>query len=125
MQCELADYQQLAINVSNVFSMNSGARIELLGDLDPANIIFNMVDQAMIQMNNAVAVGTFVNAGGFIQLGDGNTLEASRFLGGTLQGNLQRVRPASGTVVPEPAAIALMLTGLISLAGIRRRARQA
>lgn len=115
---------EFIINVSNSFIMNGGARIEILGDLDPANVIFNMVDQAMIQMNNAIAVGTFLGAGSFMQLGDGNILEASRFLGGTLQGNLQRVRPANGTVVPEPGALALVLGGLAAVYTVRRRKQQ-
>ena len=112
---------EFVINVSNYLDLNSGARIVALGGLNPANVTFNMMDGAMIRMNNATAIGTFIADDSFVQLGDGNIFEETRFLGGTIQGNLQRLRPPSFINIPEPGVIGFLLMGLAGIFLVRRR----
>ncbi|RED46108.1 choice-of-anchor A family protein [Aestuariispira insulae] len=111
---------EFVINVSGSFIMNGGAEIALLNGLQPANVTFNILEASLIQMNNAIAVGTFIAPESYVQLGDGNILEATRFLGGAMQGNLQSVRPPSVVDVPAPAMIGLMLIAIAGVGTIRR-----
>tara|TARA_R110000751_G_C13795394_1_gene483421 strand:- start:52642 stop:53487 length:846 start_codon:yes stop_codon:yes gene_type:complete len=112
--------------VFNVFGgakLGSGANILLQGGVAAENVIFNFVSNPSSQsfeLGGANISGTFLSSGRSFVIGDGATLNNSRFYSTqSIIANVQDVRFQSNTVtqvtVPEPATFAFFVLGVLGL----------
>ncbi|PKF62552.1 hypothetical protein CW745_03760 [Psychromonas sp. psych-6C06] len=116
------------VNISSGFMLGSGASIFLEG-FEADNVVFNFTGGGHVDyvaFGGSELSGTFIGADMFFQMGDGATLNNTRFLMGGSIANVQVVKPGEPVVpptgVPAPASVWLMLMGLIGMALIRRKA---
>lgn len=116
--------------VFNIFGqakLGSGANILLSGGVAAENVIFNFVANPVAQsfeLGGANISGTFLSSGRTFILGDGATLNNSRFFSTeSIVANVQDVRfPVRTEVdvpVPAPATFAFFVIGMIGLASRR------
>ena len=111
------------INISGHAKLGSGSSIELLGGILAENVFFNFTDN--IQFNSfeigaADISGTFISASRNFILGDGATLNDTRFLtNGTIVANVQDVKFDS-VKVPEPTLFSLLLLATAALIARRK-----
>ena len=119
--------------IFNVFDralLGSGANILLEGGVLAENVIFNFVANSSnhtFEVGGANISGTFLSSGRTFILGDGATLNNSRFYSTeAIVGNVQDVRFPSNIVtsVPEPSTFVIFAIGIIGL-GLRRFKQQA
>ena len=119
--------------IFNVFDralLGSGANILLEGGVLAENVIFNFVANSSnhtFEVGGANISGTFLSSGRTFILGDGATLNNSRFYSTeAIVGNVQDVRFPSNIVtsVPEPSTFVIFVLGIIGL-GLRRFKQQA
>jgi hypothetical protein len=120
--------------VFNVFGgakLGSGANILLQGGVAAENVIFNFVTNPASQsfeLGGANISGTFLSSGRSFVIGDGATLNNSRFYSTeSIIANVQDVRFNANTVthapVSEPATLAIFAIGAMGLA-LRRIKKQ-
>jgi autotransporter adhesin len=106
----------IVINVAGLASIGSGAGILLQGGILADNVVFNFLDNASVTnfiFGGADISGTFLSNSRSFQLGDGATLNNSRFLtNASIQANVQTVKFGGTTQVPEPSTIILLLLAL-------------
>lgn len=113
---------QFVVNVGGNFALGGGA-IKLDG-VSADNVLFNIYGNgADVNVGAGHMQGTYIAPKGTMELGDGLTLKGVRFLGKTIQGNLQDVYEP--TPVPEPSGLPMMVIGLLGIAGLEiyRRSR--
>jgi hypothetical protein len=110
--------------IFNVFEqalLGSGANILLEGGIKSENVIFNFVANSVnhtFEVGGANISGTFLSSGRTFILGDGATLNNSRFYSTeAIVGNVQDVRfpTNASTPVPEPTTLAIFVLGMIGL----------
>jgi hypothetical protein len=108
-------------NVFEQAQLGSGANILLEGGILAENVIFNFVANLTnhtFEVGGANISGTFLSSGRTFILGDGATLNNSRFYSTeAIVGNVQDVRfPTNAlTPVPEPSTLAIFVLGMIGL----------
>jgi hypothetical protein len=114
--------------IFNVFEraqLGSGANILLEGGILAENVIFNFVANIAnhtFEVGGANISGTFLSSGRTFILGDGATLNNSRFYSTeAIVGNVQDVRfPINSQVaVPEPSTLVIFVFGMFGLAARR------
>jgi hypothetical protein len=112
-------------NVFEQAQLGSGANILLEGGILAENVIFNFVANLTnhtFEVGGANISGTFLSSGRTFILGDGATLNNSRFYSTeAIVGNVQDVRfPVNSQVaVPEPSTLVIFLLGMFGFA-VRR-----
>lgn len=97
----------MLVNVRGLASIGSGAGIRLTGGILANNVIFNFLDNDTATnfiIGAAELQGTFLSGSRSYQLGDGATLNGTRFLTtDSILGNVQTVIGLTDTIpVPEP-----------------------
>lgn len=108
-------------NITERAHLGSGANILLEGGITAENVIFNFVSSTVnhtFEIGGANISGTFLSSGRTFILGDGATLNNSRFYTNeAIVGNVQDVRfpTASSTKVPEPSTIIIFTLALVGL----------
>jgi len=108
-------------NIAERAHLGSGANILLEGGIAAENVIFNFVSSAInhtFEIGGANISGTFLSSGRTFILGDGATLNNSRFYTTeAIVGNVQDVRfPKHLSInVPEPSTIVIFAFALIGL----------
>jgi hypothetical protein len=103
----------VVVNISGLASIGSGAGILLKGGVLASNVIFNFLDNSGMSnfiFGGANVSGTFLSNTRSFQLGDGATLNNSRFYtNASIQANVQTVKFTQTTQVPEPSTLFLLL----------------
>lgn len=110
-------------NIFGVAKLGSGANILLQGGVSAENVIFNFVNNPTSQsfeLGGANISGTFLSSGRSFVIGDGATLNNSRFYSTeSIIANVQDVRftadPETSVTVPEPATFAIFALGALGL----------
>ncbi len=108
-------------NIADRAQLGSGANILLEGGISAENVIFNFMASNVnntFEIGGANISGTFLSSGRTFILGDGATLNNSRFYTNeAIVGNVQDVRfPTNSLVaVSEPATFAILFLSLIGL----------
>ena len=115
------------INVTGLAKLGSGAAIYLKGGISAQTVFFNFIDNAVarsFEFGGAEISGTFLSSSRDYIMGDGATLQDSRFFtNGAIVANVQDVVYRGATAVSEPAAGWLALLGAAGLF-MRRRVNQ-
>ncbi|TYK66860.1 PEP-CTERM sorting domain-containing protein [Colwellia echini] len=115
----------LVFNVFGQAQLGSGANILLQGGITADNVIFNFVENPVnhsFEIGGANISGTFLSSGRSFILGDGATLNNSRFYSTeSIVANVQDVRfpsssiPSTPIAVPEPSTLVLLLSAMLGL----------
>lgn len=96
----------VVINVSGPAQLGSGAAIALTGGLKASNVYFNFIRSAQyhsFEFGGATLLGTFVSDGRSFIMGDGATLENTRFFtNGSIVANVQTVSYRPDAQIPLP-----------------------
>ena len=108
-------------NIFGTAQLGSGANILLQGGVAAENVIFNFVANPTshtFELGGANISGTFLSSGRTFIIGDGATLNNSRFYSTeSIIANVQDVRFPTNTVshVTEPSTLAIFALGAIGL----------
>lgn len=108
-------------NIFGVAMLGSGANILLQGGVAAENVIFNFVATPIyysFELGGANISGTFLSSGRSFIIGDGATLNNSRFYSTeSIVANVQDVRFPSNSVtqVPAPSTLAIFALGAMGL----------
>lgn len=112
------------INITGLAKLGSGAAIYLKGGISAQTVFFNFIDNAVarsFEFGGAELSGTFLSSSRDYIMGDGATLQDSRFFtNGAIVANVQDVIYRGVTEVSAPATGLLALTGVAGLL-MRRR----
>jgi hypothetical protein len=116
-------------NIFGIAQLGSGANILLQGGVAAENVIFNFVANPTshtFELGGANISGTFLSSGRTFIIGDGATLNNSRFYSTeSIIANVQDVRFPTNTIshITEPATLAIFALGVMSLV-LRRFKKQ-
>lgn len=109
----------MVINVRGDASLDSLAGIKLSGGIHGRNVLFNFLDlvgTANFEFGGADISGTFLANNRSFQMGDGATLNNTRFFtNASMQANVQIVHNPPHISVPEPETLLIILVAFVFL----------
>lgn len=96
----------VVINVTGPAKLGSGTSIKLTGGLKPSNVYFNFISTTQFrsfEFGGATLLGNYISDGRSFIMGDGATLDNTRFLtNGDVVANIQTIRYDTTSITPLP-----------------------